>query len=124
MVMVTGIICCDGDGDATATRLPAAKQSQQRRALLQWLSDVDEAAFGDGIETAKIYVRSATDLLRRQWALRCGGGEHCYCEDDDIYYYYGNGDELCCKGEASAANLSSAELRSTTALFSLSSFPH
>nr|GMD97582.1 zinc transporter 8-like [Ipomoea batatas] len=25
MVMVTGIICCDGDGDATATRLPAAK---------------------------------------------------------------------------------------------------
>nr|GMD10815.1 hypothetical protein CFOL_v3_32523 [Ipomoea batatas] len=112
MVMISGVVCCDGDGGATATRLSAAKQSQQRRALLQWLSGVDEAVFGDGSETARNFVRSAADLLRRQWTLRCGGGEHCYYDDDGYYYYYGNGDELCCNGEASAAKLNSAtELR-------------
>nr|GMC47968.1 hypothetical protein Iba_scaffold57964CG0010 [Ipomoea batatas]GMD22749.1 hypothetical protein Iba_chr08aCG13760 [Ipomoea batatas] len=77
MVMVTGVLCCDGDGDATgntATRSTLLRQqvlsaavatssllrwqrallqkNQQRRALLQWLSDVDEVTFGDGTETA------------------------------------------------------------------------
>nr|GMD71360.1 Gb:AAF02129.1, putative [Ipomoea batatas] len=76
-VMVTGVLCCDGDGDATgntATRSTLLRQqvlsaavatssllrwqrallqkNQQRRALLQWLSDVDEVTFGDGTETA------------------------------------------------------------------------
>nr|GME05023.1 Os06g0598850 [Ipomoea batatas] len=112
MVMISGVVCCDGDGGATATQLSAAKQNQQRRALLQWLSGVDEAVFGDGSETARNFVRLAADLLRRQWTLRCGGGEHCYYDDDGYYYYYGNGDELCCNGEASAAKLNSAtELR-------------
>nr|GMC91618.1 hypothetical protein Iba_chr05aCG3210 [Ipomoea batatas] len=94
MVMVTGVLCCDGDGDATgntATRSTLLRQQvlsaavatssllrwqrallqkdQQRRALLQWLSDVDEVTFGDGTETATAVsspLRSATDLLRRQ----------------------------------------------------------
>nr|GMD81353.1 hypothetical protein Iba_chr13eCG10800 [Ipomoea batatas] len=94
MVMVTGVLCCDGDGDATgntATRSTLLRQqvlsaavatssllrwqrvllqkNQQRRALLQWLSDVDEVTFGDGTETATAVsspLRSATDLLRRQ----------------------------------------------------------